>query len=159
MYIYKQKFTVDLGLESRVFTSTANMERKMITLMKMENYVKQSLEFMEERSNRSAFTIKYYFVPLLPYYINNNTKRETPHSTICIVSTLTQPLNSTAYGWHAPRYMQLISNHLPEKGGLMATKEHVVVWLLIHMVEDAGWVCLEETKPISCTKPSQNCQP
>jgi len=37
----------------------------MITLMKIENNEKQSLEFTKERSDRSAFTVKYPFIPLL----------------------------------------------------------------------------------------------
>jgi len=70
----------------------------MIIVMEMENHEKQSLEFTKERSNRAACAVKNSFVPFLPDNINKDTKRDTPHSSISIVSTPTRPPNGTSYG-------------------------------------------------------------
>jgi hypothetical protein len=73
------------------------MERKMISVVEMENHEKQSLEFAKERSDGAACAIKNSLVPLLPDNINKDTKRDTPHSAINIVSAPTQPPNGTSY--------------------------------------------------------------
>ena len=99
------------------------MERKMISVVEMENHEKQSLEFAKERSDGAACAIKNSLVPLLPDNINKDTKRDTPHSAINIVSAPTQPPNGTSYSWHAPSDAQPGSNQLPEERGPVATKE------------------------------------
>jgi hypothetical protein len=74
------------------------MERKMISVVEMENHEKQSLEFAKERSNGAACAVKNSFVPLLPDNINKDTKRYTPYSAISIVSAPAHPPNATSYG-------------------------------------------------------------
>lgn len=48
---------------------------------------------------------------------------------------------------------------IPEKRGPLASKEKVTMRLIIHMAENTSGISLEEVKPISCTKPTQDCQP
>jgi hypothetical protein len=72
--------------KQKSITST-NVERGMIPLMKMKNSIEQDLKFAEERSNGRARPLKNSFIPLLPDDIDQNTKRSTPHSAICIVTT------------------------------------------------------------------------
>jgi hypothetical protein len=64
------------------------VERGMIPLMKMKNSIEQDLKFAKERSNGRARPLKNSFIPLILLDdIDQNTKRSTPHSAICIVTT------------------------------------------------------------------------
>jgi hypothetical protein len=68
--------------------TSANVERGMIPLMKMKNSIEQDLKFAKERSNGRARPLKNSFIPLILLDdIDQNTKRSTPHSAICIVTT------------------------------------------------------------------------
>jgi len=91
---------VQSGKTTKSITS-ANVEGEMIMLMKMKNSVEQDLKFAKQRSNGGACAIKYPFIPLLPDYTDQNTKRSMPHPAIRIVATPAKPPHSIANGRHA----------------------------------------------------------
>jgi len=55
--------------------------------------------------------------------------------------------------------MQPMLDPIPEKRSPLAPKEEVTMRLIIHMAENTSGISLEEVKPISCTQPTQDCQP